>query len=229
MLLADERHDFIRTFYSRSGRASISPRSSRCTTRWPARRRRACATPRKRRIPDPARPALCRPGIHAVGAGRRCDSSSAATARPSARAFDALYEQRYAHHSPDEPVEMVNIRLGAIGKRPKLEIPAPRRPGTGRRPRRSRRSISAIRRSRCTARSISATDLGAGARDRRPGADPGARHDHGAVRGRPLHGGAVRRADHQRRRRVMAKSRSRLCARRRSRSAAKPSTPSRSR
>jgi N-methylhydantoinase A len=39
-------------------------------------------------------------------------------------AFDALYEQRYAHHSPDEPVEMVNIRLGAIGKRPKLNFPS---------------------------------------------------------------------------------------------------------
>jgi N-methylhydantoinase A len=38
-------------------------------------------------------------------------------------AFDALYEQRYAHHSPEEPVEMVNIRLGAIGKRPKLKSP----------------------------------------------------------------------------------------------------------
>ena len=38
-------------------------------------------------------------------------------------AFDALYEQRYAHHSPDEPVEMVNIRLGAIGKRPTLAFP----------------------------------------------------------------------------------------------------------
>lgn len=38
-------------------------------------------------------------------------------------AFDALYEQRYAHHSPEEPVEMVNIRLGAIGKRPKLKFP----------------------------------------------------------------------------------------------------------
>ena len=39
-------------------------------------------------------------------------------------AFDALYEHRYAHHSPDEPVEMVNIRLGAIGKRPKLNFPS---------------------------------------------------------------------------------------------------------
>jgi N-methylhydantoinase A len=38
-------------------------------------------------------------------------------------AFDALYEHRYAHHSPDEPVEMVNIRLAAVGKRQKLRFP----------------------------------------------------------------------------------------------------------
>src|SRR5689334_9276762 len=38
-------------------------------------------------------------------------------------AFDQLYEHRYAHHSPEEPVEMVNIRLGAIGKRAKLNFP----------------------------------------------------------------------------------------------------------
>jgi N-methylhydantoinase A len=40
------------------------------------------------------------------------------------RAFDALYEHRYAHHSPEEPVEMVNIRLGAVGKRPALAFPS---------------------------------------------------------------------------------------------------------
>jgi N-methylhydantoinase A len=38
-------------------------------------------------------------------------------------AFDQLYEQRYAHHSPEEPVEMVNIRVGAVGKRPALAFP----------------------------------------------------------------------------------------------------------
>jgi N-methylhydantoinase A len=38
-------------------------------------------------------------------------------------AFDALYEHRYAHHSPDEPVEMVNIRLAMVGKRPRLNFP----------------------------------------------------------------------------------------------------------
>jgi N-methylhydantoinase A len=45
-------------------------------------------------------------------------------------AFDALYEHRYAHHSPDEPVELVNIRLGAIGKRPKLAFPSLGKGGT---------------------------------------------------------------------------------------------------
>jgi N-methylhydantoinase A len=39
-------------------------------------------------------------------------------------AFDQLYERRYAHHSPEEPVEMVNIRLGAVGKRPTLTFPS---------------------------------------------------------------------------------------------------------
>jgi N-methylhydantoinase A len=38
-------------------------------------------------------------------------------------AFDALYEHRYAHHSPDEPVEMVNIRIAMIGKRPRPSFP----------------------------------------------------------------------------------------------------------
>jgi N-methylhydantoinase A len=53
------------------------------------------------------------------------------------KAFDALYEQRYAHHSPDEPVEMVNVRLALIGKRPKLTFPkkrAGKRPTPRRRP-----------------------------------------------------------------------------------------------
>jgi N-methylhydantoinase A len=45
------------------------------------------------------------------------------------RAFDALYEHRYAHHSPDEPVEMVNMRLGVVGKRAKLRFPSVGRSG----------------------------------------------------------------------------------------------------
>jgi N-methylhydantoinase A len=39
------------------------------------------------------------------------------------KAFDALYEHRYAHHSPDEPIEMVNIRLAMTATRPKPAFP----------------------------------------------------------------------------------------------------------
>jgi N-methylhydantoinase A len=38
-------------------------------------------------------------------------------------AFDQLYEHRYAHHSPEEPVELINIRLAAIGKKPAINFP----------------------------------------------------------------------------------------------------------
>jgi N-methylhydantoinase A len=38
-------------------------------------------------------------------------------------AFDQLYEHRYAYHSPDEPVEMINLRLTVYGRQPKLEFP----------------------------------------------------------------------------------------------------------
>ena len=39
------------------------------------------------------------------------------------KAYDELHEQRYAHHAPEEPVEMVNFRLISRGRRPHLELP----------------------------------------------------------------------------------------------------------
>ena len=42
---------------------------------------------------------------------------------PIRSAFDALHEHHYAHHAPDEPVEMVNIRLTAFGRRSAMTLP----------------------------------------------------------------------------------------------------------
>jgi N-methylhydantoinase A len=39
------------------------------------------------------------------------------------KAFDDLHERRYAHHASDEPVEMINIRLVAVGQRPRVRLP----------------------------------------------------------------------------------------------------------
>ena len=43
---------------------------------------------------------------------------------PIRQAFDELHEHHYAHHAPDEPVEMVNIRLVALGRRAQLTLPS---------------------------------------------------------------------------------------------------------
>ena len=154
----------------------------RCTTRWstdakaqPAPRQERAATRSISICATSARSSRCR---------CRSRSSSCKTGDRKAirTAFDALYEQRYAHHSPDEPVEMVNIRLGAIGKRPKLSFPslgdraaAPRRPAS------ATAYFTDRRASRCTATVYRREALGAGAEIAGPGADPGARHHHGAV------------------------------------------------
>jgi len=45
-------------------------------------------------------------------------------------AFDALHEQRYAHAAQDEPVEIINVRLVALGRRSKLALPPLTKAGT---------------------------------------------------------------------------------------------------
>jgi N-methylhydantoinase A len=121
MLLADERHDFIRTFYCDLAGLDF------------AELRRAHAE----MVAD-AKAHL----RHAAGAGYQIhldlryvgqeftlsvpvalEQLEAGDRRAIRAAFDRLYEHRYAHHSPEEPVEMVNIRLAAVGKRAKLKFP----------------------------------------------------------------------------------------------------------
>ena len=57
----------------------------------------------------------------------RCRSRGSSFARADRAAiraaFDALHEQRYAHHAKDEPVEIINLRLVARGRRAKLAMP----------------------------------------------------------------------------------------------------------
>ena len=124
MLLADERHDFIRTFYfdlaavdfgklievhdemvaeAQSGlrHAKGAEQQVHLDLRY---------TGQEFTLPVPVTMAQLKKGDH----------------RAIRTLFDKMYEQRYAHHSPDEPVEMVNIRLALVGKRPKLIFPKKR-------------------------------------------------------------------------------------------------------
>jgi N-methylhydantoinase A len=121
MLLADERHDFIRTFYSDLAAvdfAVLARIHDEMVAEAAASLRHAADAERQIHLD------LRYVGQEftlqvpvSVGQIERADRAGIRTA------FDALYEHRYAHHSPEEPVEMVNIRLAMIGKRPKLSFP----------------------------------------------------------------------------------------------------------
>jgi N-methylhydantoinase A len=121
MLLADERHDFIRTFYCDLAGADFA----------------ALIAAHGEMVADAkaslrhARDASFAIHLDLRYLGQEFTLSVPVTLaqlkagdhRSIRAAFDALYEHRYAHHSPEEPVEMVNIRLAAVGKRTKLAFP----------------------------------------------------------------------------------------------------------
>ena len=70
MLLADERHDFIRTFYADLAKLDFAE-LLKVHDEMAAEAKTSLRARPQRRVPDRARPALRRPGIHAVGAGSR--------------------------------------------------------------------------------------------------------------------------------------------------------------
>jgi N-methylhydantoinase A len=121
MLLADERHDFIRTFYADLATvdfaALLQIHDEMLAETSAALRHVAKAEPQIHldlRYVGQEFTLQVPVSLAAIAAGDRAGIRAA---------FDALYEHRYAHHSPEEPVEMVNIRLALIGKRPRPSFP----------------------------------------------------------------------------------------------------------
>jgi N-methylhydantoinase A len=121
MLLADERHDFIRTFYADLATVDFAALSQihheMVVEASAALRHGAQAQPQIHldlRYVGQEFTLQVPVTLEAITAGDRAGIRAA---------FDALYELRYAHHSPEEPVEMVNIRLALIGKRPRPSFP----------------------------------------------------------------------------------------------------------
>lgn len=121
MLMADERHDFTRTYYSDLQDADF-PRLQKIHEEMAEESKR-----------------LLTPGI-AVAYQLLLDlryvgqeftlpvpvsaaQIAAEDPAPIRGAFNAMHEQRYAHHSSVERVEIINIRLVALGRRAKLALP----------------------------------------------------------------------------------------------------------
>ena len=128
MLLADERHDFIRTYYSDLAAVSFSDlvaTHDEMVQEAVGGLRHSEGAERQAHL-----------DIRYVGqeftlsvpvTREQLEAGDRAAIRT---AFDALYEQRYAHHSPEEPVEMVNMRLALVGKRTQLAFPTLRAAAT---------------------------------------------------------------------------------------------------
>jgi len=127
MLLADERHDFTRTFYGDLAAidfAAVVKAHDEMVRDAAAALRHGADAERQIRLD------LRYAGQEfTLQVPVTLDQLKAGDHRAIRAAFDALYQHRYAYHSPDEPVEMVNIRLAAIGQRPRLTFPAARKDG----------------------------------------------------------------------------------------------------
>jgi N-methylhydantoinase A len=122
MLLADERHDFIRTFY---GDMTGIDFAALVQTHGEMVREATSGLRHKDSAEQQIHLDLRYVGQEfTLQVPVTLEHLKAADRQGIRRAFDALYEHRYAHHSPDEPVEMVNIRLAVIGKRPRLQFPS---------------------------------------------------------------------------------------------------------
>jgi N-methylhydantoinase A len=121
MLLADERHDFIRTYYSDLAGVDFAA----LTAIHDEMVREASGSLRH----STGAERLIHLDLRYVGQEFTLqvpvtrEQLAAGDREGIRRAFDALYEHRYAHHSPEEPVEMVNIRLALVGKRSQLSFP----------------------------------------------------------------------------------------------------------
>jgi N-methylhydantoinase A len=121
MLMTDERHDFIRTYYSELGEADFSTLRAIYDEMVEEAKR------------------LLTPGITAVyqilldlrylgqeftlPVPVNLQQITAGDQAAIRNAFDALHEQRYAHHANDECVEIINMRLVVLGRRAKLALP----------------------------------------------------------------------------------------------------------
>ena len=124
MLLADERHDFIRTYYGDLAEIDfgnlMKVHDEMVAEAENSLRHRRGAVRQIHLDLRYAGQEFTLPVPVTLAQLRKADRRGIRTA------FDRLYDQRYAHHSPEEPVEMVNIRLTVIGKRPKLSFPRKR-------------------------------------------------------------------------------------------------------
>jgi N-methylhydantoinase A len=140
MLMADIQHDYIQTYYKALKYADFSVVRHICDELVEQGRR----TLESERVPEDAMSYQRFLDIRYSGqefsipvpiAARYIEDGDADAIR---KAFDELHGRRYGYQTPEQPVEMVNVRVSAFGKRtpfrfPALELSGKGDPLTGRR------------------------------------------------------------------------------------------------
>ena len=122
MLLADERHDFIRTYYAELQSADFSALKAIYEDMSAQARRLLTEGVRvSHQILLDLRYVGQEFTLSVPVTVEQIEAHDYAAIRER---FDALHEQRYAHHSKVELVEIINVRLVALGHRVKLSLPS---------------------------------------------------------------------------------------------------------
>jgi len=126
MLMTDIQHDYVRTYYKPLRQTDFGEVQSICRELIELGRE----TLRKENVPKEAMTFARFLDIRYTGQEftipvpipdvfiDQGDADSIQTA------FDQFHERRYGYHTPEEPVEIVNVRLRAIGARKKMTFPS---------------------------------------------------------------------------------------------------------
>jgi N-methylhydantoinase A len=126
MLMADVQHDYVRTYYRSLTQANFDTIADICNELI----ERGRQTLAGERVPENAMFFQRFLDIRYSGQEFSIPVPMPASfiaqgdAGSIRRAFDELHERRYGYHTPEQSVEIVNVRMRAVGKRGQFRFPA---------------------------------------------------------------------------------------------------------
>jgi N-methylhydantoinase A len=125
MLLADVRQDYVRTYY----RPLLAADYAELAAIYEQLSRDGAATLEDAGVPPAARSFQHWMDLRYVGqefwlqVPVTADEVQRADGAGIQRRFTEIHDHRFGHAAPDEPLELVNVRLTATGARPSIEFP----------------------------------------------------------------------------------------------------------
>ena len=121
MLMADERHDLVRTYLAPLEEADFGMLAQICDEMT---KEAHSVLKEKRNVETQIMLDLRYVGQEfSLSVPVTLDQLKASDSAGIRKAFDELHERRYAHHADDEAVEVINVRMVAIGRRERLKFP----------------------------------------------------------------------------------------------------------